>query len=202
MTDNEKGRALLKEAFLEFSEDYLKENKVEEDEVFVLSPQAERRMRKLLREKKYSARERFLEMGKRVAALALTALVSIFVIASYLNKDVSEAVGYDTIGDFSVAHNVSGDGGEIVVTVTPNFSDLDAMEVRTLCVVEYASGECTITEREGHVTVDGQNVSTELAVAQETEAAIVAVFSEYHFYKNGEYVDAVVVDLMQGKDFT
>ena len=130
MTDNEKGRALLKEAFLEFSEDYLKENKVEEDEVFVLSPQAERRMRKLLREKKYSARERFLEMGKRVAALALTALVSIFVIASYLNKDVSEAVGYDTIGDFSVAHNVSGDGGEIVVTVTPNFSDLDAMEVR------------------------------------------------------------------------
>lgn len=202
MTDNEKGRALLKEAFLEFSEDYLKETQVEEEEVFVLSPQAERRMRKLLQEKKYSRRGRFIEMGKRVAALALTALVSLFVIVNFLNTGITETPLYDSIGNCSVEHNVSHDGGEIIVTVTPNFSDLEDVEVRTLCVVEYASGECTIKESEGNVTVNGQNVSTELAFAQETEAEIVAVFSEYHFYKNGEYVDAVVVDLVQGTDFT
>ncbi len=200
MTENEKGKALLKSAFLEVSESELRA--AQEGESYILSPQAELRMQRLLREKKFSRRKMFMEIGKRVAVLALMILVSAFVIVNFMNHNGTVELYRTQIGNYFYEYSVDNNGGEIVVVLNPENLDVDNLEVRTLCVVEYATGEYAIKEDEGNYTVNGRSISSEIDFVYETEAAVVGIFSEHHFYQNGEVLDTVVIDLMQGVDFS
>lgn len=200
MTENEKGKALLREAFLEISEEELRT--AQEGENYILSPQTKLRMQKLLREKKYPRRNFFMELGKRTAVLALMILVSAFIIVNFMNQDAVVDLHRAQIGNYFYDYSMNENGGEIIVTLNAENVNVEDLEVKTLCIVQYATGEFETKESEGNFKIDGQSISSEVDFAYETEEAIVGICSEHHFYQNGEYLDTVIVDLMQGKDFS